>query len=123
LAQQGLYIDYGYLKCAFCNKTITDSREPITNIFAKNHFCFENNGFDTSVFVNKEFFDHSKRYNSLIKNSVLKNDAKSLAFYGWYIENDNIKTFCCGKCSDEKNVTRNKHVHENDCQYFRNVLK
>ncbi|UZE89712.1 ALK-EXO [Parapoynx stagnalis nucleopolyhedrovirus] len=117
LAQQGLYIEYGYLKCAHCD-SVMDSREPFGS--AKNHSCDK---FDPNTFVNSEYFDHSRRYNSLIKNSVLRNDAKSLAYHGWYFENNTIKTFCCGKCCDEENINLNKHVHKNDCHYYINVLK
>jgi hypothetical protein len=124
LAKQGLYVEFGYLKCAYCNEFTTDSREPFVSVIAKNHLCYAN--LQQNFVDNIDYFDYDKRYDSLKRNYTYKNEAEPLAYFGWYLckKENTLKTFCCGvKIDDEITATSVKHLHKDDCKYFKTISK
>lgn len=120
ITHRGIYLDYGYLKCAYCSGFNMDSRESFSNVMKFNHVDCSSVGFKKEKFDNPTFFDHTKRYSSLLKNDQYKNKAKSIAYFGYYMaDNGEIKTFCCGV----KSAFPSKHNHQNDCAYYLEILK
>ncbi|AKN80948.1 Alkaline exonuclease [Lonomia obliqua multiple nucleopolyhedrovirus] len=119
LAIRGIYINYGYLKCAFCNFSL-DSREPFDDVIQHAHANCKMILF-SEKFYNSKYFDHEKRYASIAKNSLYKANAKEWAYYGYYLNSikDILKCFSCGTLS----AVPQKHDHKHDCQYYLEILK
>jgi hypothetical protein len=105
LVKRGIYLSYGYLKCAFCDTFTMSSRELIDSVLLE---CHVNCDKDIVDFVNGDYFDYDKRLQSLLntlKCHCKKETAETLAYHGWYCDNNDsggndgsvvIKTFCCG---------------------------
>ncbi|ANF29669.1 alk-exo [Catopsilia pomona nucleopolyhedrovirus] len=120
LAHRGIYLDYGYLKCVYCTTFNMDSREPYNSVMARVHDQCTGVPLKQDKFDNPSFFDHTKRYRSLLKSTQHRECAESIAYFGYYMdENNEIKTFCCAVKSE--NPT--KHNHKPDCAYYLEILK
>lgn len=103
LTHAGLYYSYGNLLCAFCNSTY-DSDLP-HEIVLKRHTA---SCTQTLEFARMDYFDHSKRLQSL--NSIIgENVPFELATDGVFYENNQLKTFCCNQTLAETNLTDWKH--------------
>nr|AFS51897.1 alkaline exonuclease [Dendrolimus kikuchii nucleopolyhedrovirus] len=131
LVEHGMYLQYGYIKCAYCAEFSKDSRDNFDDVLASKHVncdrivAIKRRGHTAgAVFDNPEYFDHVKRYRSLVKCAQYKLRAQRLALFGYYMsECGRLKTFCCGKLHTgiDESVEAAPH-HTADCVYYVNML-
>ncbi|QCF61114.2 alk-exo [Troides aeacus nucleopolyhedrovirus] len=115
MVDRGIYLDYGHLKCAYCNDFSSDSRESCDSVLKREHINCKSFNLKHKNFDNPTYFDYVKRLQSLLKSHHFRNDAKTLAYFGYYLTHTGtLKTFCCGS----QNSLPTKHDHLNDCAYY-----
>nr|AFN21368.1 Alk-Exo [Bombyx mori nucleopolyhedrovirus]BBN66161.1 alkaline exonuclease [Bombyx mori nucleopolyhedrovirus] len=115
MVDRGIYLDYGHLKCAYCNDFSSNSREACDSVLKREHTDCKSFNLKHKNFDNPTYFDYVKRLQSLLKSHHFRNDAKTLAYFGYYLTHTGtLKTFCCGV----QNSSPTKHDHLNNCVYY-----
>ncbi|AGA16282.1 AN protein [Thysanoplusia orichalcea nucleopolyhedrovirus] len=117
MVNRGIYLDYGHLKCAYCNDFDTDSRENYDSVLKREHVNCKSFSVKQKDFHNPAYFDYVKRLQSVLKSALFKAEAKTLAYFGYYLtENETLQTFCCG----QQESSPIKHL--DNCAYYLEIF-
>ncbi|USC25968.1 alk-exo [Palpita vitrealis nucleopolyhedrovirus] len=114
LVNRGIYLDFGHLKCAYCDTFSANSRQNCESVLKMTHANCKNN-LKHKHFDNPMYFDYVKRFQNLM-DSKYKSQADTLAYLGYYLaDNDTLKTFCCGQINCYTNEFIDYHLE--NCAY------
>ena len=109
LAQNGLFYDFGELKCIYCDSNF-DIDVPVDVVLSKNMYCGDASIDQMSTIYDKDFIIHRKRVESLAKH----NKNTHLADDGVYVDRNGVLlTFCCGNRIQQGMGVK----HKNYCKY------